>query len=719
MDLAKYKELVEPGTKASWKSGGTAGELPAERAQASFEVEKMTNFIDGGLKQTLQRRWITGSTEEMENSASHDRSRGGKKGALAKNFRDFMTIHKKHLDRFYTPKGKDMMYMSMGQVGGGYPGFGLFLATIVGQSSAEQMSWWLPRTYTMGVTGSYSQTELGTGSNVRGLCTTAVYDKTTQEFVLNTPTLASMKWWPSSLTTSTHTVLYAQLIIDNKEYGVHPFFMQVRDENLDPLPGIELYDLGTKVGENEVDIGLMRLRDVRIPRRHLFEKRQHVEPDGTYVKHDLGDTKENSGKGHYLTMVTARVGLVSTACVFLSKGATIAIRYSCVRRQGFVDSSKGQTYKAEQNKIIDYNMNRFVLLRNLALAFAIRFTSNWLSDCLDAMQNRPEEATVDIAELHASAAGLKGYCCNATALGLEELRKACGGAGYLKASGIAALEADYKWRATAEGDTNVMQLETAKYLMRAYDRVVKEQEQLTGLSSALNVLRDHTWDPARCRPQSPSSIQELLSVDTLLEWFRYRAVVQVKLTKQSLDAQIRAGSTFNEAWKSLTLRAIYTGQSYVLYFMLSKFSEVIKSCEDQACQLVLQRLCVLFALSDMIDGRQWHGLFDITMATFVEEACSSVCAELRPDAIALVDAWDYTDAALGSTIGARDGNIYERQYIAALESEVNQSGQRPEFLDVIAEFVDHDFLKLHNKPDPSCDPDDTSSYPAPLHQSKI
>ncbi|GBG31886.1 Peroxisomal acyl-coenzyme A oxidase 1 [Hondaea fermentalgiana] len=673
----------------------------------------MTNFIDGGLKQTLQRRWITGSTEEMENVGKHDRERIGKRGAIARNFVDFMKIHKKHLNRFYVPKGRDMMYMSMGQVGGGYPGFGLFLATIVGQSSPEQIGWWLPRTYTMGITGSYSQTELGTGSNVRGLATTAEYDKSTQEFVLNTPTLASMKWWPSSLTTSTHTVLYAQLLIDGKEYGVHPFFLQVRDENLNTLPGVEVLDLGTKVGENEVDIGLLRLRDVRIPRRHLFEKRQHVEPDGTYVKHDLSGENgaADSGKGHYLTMITARVSLVSTACVFLSKGATIAIRYSAVRRQGFVDNAKGQSYRAEQNKIIDYNMNRFVLLRNLALAFAIRFTSNWLTDCLDTMQNNPAEATADISELHASAAGLKGYCCNATALGLEELRKACGGAGYLKASGIAALEADYKWRATAEGDTTVMQLETAKYLMRACERV-QAGENLTGLSQALNVLRDPSWTLSSARPEAPTSADALTSVDVLLEWFRFRAVAQVKLTKDALDARIKAGETFNEAWKALTLRAVYTGQSYVLYFMLSKFAEMIRSCENAACKTVLERLCALFALGDMAEGRQWHGLFDIDTATMVEEACSAVCAALRPDAVALVDAWDYTDAALGSTIGAKDGNIYERQFLAAVESDINQAG-RPEFLDVLEEFVDKDFLALHNKPDPSCDPDDTSSYPPP------
>lgn len=40
------------------------------------------------------------------------------------------------------------------------------------------------------------QTELGHGTFIRGLETTCTYDPTTEEFVLNSPTLTSYKWWP-------------------------------------------------------------------------------------------------------------------------------------------------------------------------------------------------------------------------------------------------------------------------------------------------------------------------------------------------------------------------------------------------------------------------------------------------------------------------------------------------------------------------------------------
>ena len=38
------------------------------------------------------------------------------------------------------------------------------------------------------------------GTFVRGLETTATYDKTTQEFVIHSPSLSACKWWPGNCT---------------------------------------------------------------------------------------------------------------------------------------------------------------------------------------------------------------------------------------------------------------------------------------------------------------------------------------------------------------------------------------------------------------------------------------------------------------------------------------------------------------------------------------
>lgn len=74
--------------------------------------------------------------------------------------------------------------------------FLMFLPAIMGQATPEQQEKWLARAWNFEIIGTYSQTELGHGTFIRGLETTATYDEGSQEFVLDSPTLTSYKWWP-------------------------------------------------------------------------------------------------------------------------------------------------------------------------------------------------------------------------------------------------------------------------------------------------------------------------------------------------------------------------------------------------------------------------------------------------------------------------------------------------------------------------------------------
>ena len=69
--------------------------------------------------------------------------------------------------------------------------------------------------------GCYAQTELGHGSNVAGLETTATYDKATDEFVIHTPTISATKYWPGDMGMfSSHAVVYARLLVEENDYGI-------------------------------------------------------------------------------------------------------------------------------------------------------------------------------------------------------------------------------------------------------------------------------------------------------------------------------------------------------------------------------------------------------------------------------------------------------------------------------------------------------------------
>jgi len=69
----------------------------------------------------------------------------------------------------------------------------MFVPAIQGQGTDEQQQKWLPLAYRMQIIGCYAQTELGHGSNVQGLETTATFDPKTDEFVIHSPTLTSSK----------------------------------------------------------------------------------------------------------------------------------------------------------------------------------------------------------------------------------------------------------------------------------------------------------------------------------------------------------------------------------------------------------------------------------------------------------------------------------------------------------------------------------------------
>ncbi|XP_012456201.1 putative peroxisomal acyl-coenzyme A oxidase 1.2 [Gossypium raimondii] len=216
------------------------------------------------------------------------------------------------------------------------------------------------------IIGCYAQTELGHGSNVQRLETTATFDPQTDEFVIHSLTLTSRKWWPGGLgKVSTHAVVYARLRTDGQDYGVHGFIVQLRSlDDHSPLPGMTVGDIGMKFGSgayNSMDNGLLRFDHVRIPRNKMLMHLSQGAKEGKYVQSNVPRQQV------YGTMVYVRQIIVSEASCALSRKVCISTRYSVVRRQ-FGTETQVINHKAKQSKLFPL----------LASAYAFRFVGEWM-----------------------------------------------------------------------------------------------------------------------------------------------------------------------------------------------------------------------------------------------------------------------------------------------------------------------------------------------------
>eukprot|EP00850_Spirogloea_muscicola_P007107 SM000035S13087 [mRNA] locus=s35:348853:351546:- [translate_table: standard] len=313
--------------------GEDVSPLAAERRRATFDVRAMTHALLGGPEAVEKLERFSALVAQDPVFRKDDRAYLSRvdmvRRALEKSRR---LIQLRDELQLRGSGGADEEFYSMWRlIDEVLPiglNLGMFVPAIDGQGTEEQKKKWLPLAQTYSIIGCYAQTEMGHGSNVQGLETVAEYDQSAEEFVIHSPTLTSTKWWPGGLgKASTHALVYARLMLDNKGCGIHAFIVPLRSlTSHEPLPGVTVGDMGPKLGYNTMDNGFLRLDRVRIPRENMLMRYARVSPEGKF-------SREGHSKLAYGAMVLVRANLVSEAGLSLSKAVTIAVRYSAVRRQ--------------------------------------------------------------------------------------------------------------------------------------------------------------------------------------------------------------------------------------------------------------------------------------------------------------------------------------------------------------------------------------------------
>lgn len=556
--------------------------------------------------------------------------------------------------------------------------WGLFGGAIYHLGTERHHDEYLPKLMTMELPGIYAMTETGHGSDVASVATTATYDPETEEFVIDTPFRGAWKdYLGNGAKHGRAAVLFAQLITRGVNHGVHAFFVPIRDEHGEFLPGIGGDDDGVKGGLNGIDNGRLHFTGVRIPRENLLNRYGDVAPDGTY-----SSPIESPGRRFFVmlgTLVQGRVSLDGSAAVAMQAALKIAVTYGNQRRQ-FAGADGRETV------LLDYQRHQKRLLPRLAQAYAATFAHDEFlrkfhevfQDIADTPENR--------ADLETLAAALKPASTWQAMDTLQECREACGGAGYLAENRIALLHHDLDVYTTFEGDNNVLLQLVGKRLLDDYAAKFKGDPARTIMTQVadrafrgigLARLGGHVGDfGSHGRSvgwlRQPDTQRGLLSArveDSIAEI----AAVLAKVAKRPKAEQQAAFNTQQDKLIQASLR-------YAELIQWEAFTRKLEEFDaDSDTHRVLTWLRDLLGLTAIERDLGWYlmsGRLTTQRARMVSSYTNRLLTRLRPHAQDLVDAFGYTDAHLRAKIAS--GAEQERQEEAAeYFAQLRASGDAP------------------------------------------
>jgi acyl-CoA oxidase len=490
--------------------------------------------------------------------------------------------------------------------------------------------------------GCFAMTELGHGSNVQGIGTTAVYDKATQQFIIHTPRDVDRKWWIGNAAYARNAVVFAQLRVGDKEYGVHAFVVPVRGPDNKVLPGVQIGDCGYKMGLNGVDNGWFKFTNVRIPRENLLNRFADVLPDGTYNSPIKSDAKRFGRQLAALTM--GRVTVVCASCNVLSLGLTIAIRFA-ERRKQF-----GPPGDPEQS-ILDYTSHQRRLMPMLANCYALRFMAQFLLDRYSSIDSNDEGQVSDLHSLSAGVKALSSWYANAS---LQVCRECCGGQGYAAYNRFSGLRNDSDIYQTFEGDNTVLLQQVAKDLLNQYKKQYQDGGQFTGMLKYLRHQMEYVVQERNPVITNLAKWDHLRSQEFQKQAFDYRVARLMHATALLLQKKAKRTPSMFHAWNECLPELQHVAEAHIERVVLKQFIARVNECEDPGVKHVLKLLCDLYALTRIekdIAVFSKEGYIKKGKAQAISGLITALCREVRFHALALVDGFGIPDHLVHSPLG--------------------------------------------------------------------
>ncbi|WP_299090148.1 acyl-CoA dehydrogenase [uncultured Microbacterium sp.] len=555
--------------------------------------------------------------------------------------------------------------------------WGLFGSAIYQLGTKAHHDRWLRDVIQLDLPGAFAMTETGHGSDVAAIGTTATYDPETEEFVIHTPFRGAWKdYLGNAALHGKAATVFAQLITGGVNYGVHCFFVPLRDDDGGFLPGVGGEDDGVKGGLNGIDNGRLHFDHVRIPRFNLLNRYGDVAADGSY-------SSEISSPGRrFFTMLGAlvqgRVSLDGAATTGTALALYIALTYAGQRRQ--FDSGSG----SDEVVLLDYGKHQRRLLPLLAQNYAQFFANDELLRKFDAVFSGRNDTAEEREDLETLAAALKPLSTWNALDTIQECREACGGSGFLAENRLVGLHQDLDVYVTFEGDNNVLLQLVGKRLLADFAKQFKGADAAKLASFAARQTAGKVFHGAGLR-QFGQAVADFGSTARSVE-LGLRADQQhdllagrVQQMVEDIAGRLRAASKASPAEAAAIFNAnqaelIEAARAHGELLQWEAFSDGLAAVEDEGTLQVLTWLRDLFGLSLIEKHLAWHlihGRLSTQRAASVSKYIDRLCLRLRPHAQDLVEAYGFAPEHVRAPIasGAEQARQDEaRAYFAALSA---------------------------------------------------
>ncbi len=520
--------------------------------------------------------------------------------------------------------------------------FGLFGGAVYGLGTKRHHELYIDPLTKGELLGCFAMTETGHGSNVKGLQSTAHYNHENKTITINTPTHEDGKEYIGNALHSQMAAVFAQLIVNGENHGVHCILVPIRDKDNNLLEGVKAEDNGYKMGLNGVDNGRLWFDNVEVPLKNLLNKYGDISDDGEYMS-----PIENPNK-RFFTMLGAlvagrvSVGLAGVSC---SKTAlAIAIKYGLKRKQ-FNGNSK-----EEEVTIMDYPSHQHRLIPLLSKTYAYHFALRALADRYAQADEK------DMRKIETDAAGLKAMATWHNTRTIQECREACGGKGYLAENRFTNLKSDSDIFTTFEGDNTVLMQLVAKGVLTEF----KQSFHNEGAMAILRFLGDKMsntiaeFNPVTTRN---TSFDHLTDRAFHREAFRYRYRKLLLTLSGRMNDYLKKRITPFDAFLKCQMHMLELAKAYTDRYVLYEFRQAIEKCNDEKNSKILNKICDLYCLTVINENKAWfleNDYMEGSKTKAIRRVISKLCQELRVDVLGLVEAWGIPNEVIAAPIALDD-----------------------------------------------------------------